>query len=126
MKISRFEDLDCWQVARKLTRSIYHQTADGKFSRDYGLRDQMRRASMSIMANIAEGFARKGSKEFGQFLFVAKASAAELQSHAYVALDQGYMGEPDFKELYDKLDHVSRMLSNLIKYLSTSRTQQTQ
>jgi len=86
----------------------------------------MRRASVSIMANIAEGFARKGSKEFGQFLFVAKASAAELQSHAYVALDQGYMGEPDFKELYDKLDHVSRMLSNLIKHLSTSRTQQTQ
>ncbi len=126
MKITRFEDLDCWQVARKLPRSIYRQTADGKFSRDYGLRDQMRRASMSIMANIAEGFARKGSKEFGQFLFVAKASAAELQSHAYVALDQGYMGEPDFKELYDKLDHVSRMFSNLIKHLSTSRTQQTQ
>jgi len=78
------------------------------------------------MANIAEGFARKGSKEFGQFLFIAKASAAELQSHAYVALDQGYMGEPDFKELYDELDHVSRMLSNLIKHLSTSRAQQTQ
>lgn len=126
MKITRFEDLDCWQQARELTRSIYRLTADSKFAKDYGLKDQMRRASVSIMANIAEGFARKGSKEFGQFLFVAKASAAELQSHAYVALDQGYMGEPDFKELYDKLDHVSRMLSNLIKYLSTSRTQQTQ
>ena len=126
MKILRFEDLDCWQQARELTRSIYRLTADSKFAKDYGLKDQMRRASVSIMANIAEGFARKGSKEFGQFLFVAKASAAELQSHAYVALDQGYMGEPDFKELYDKLDHVSRMLSNLIKHLSTSRTQQTQ
>ena len=126
MKILRFEDLDCWQQARELTRSIYRLTADSKFAEDYGLKDQMRRASVSIMANIAEGFARKGSKEFGQFLFVAKASAAELQSHAYVALDQGYMGEPDFKELYDKLDHVSRMLSNLIKHLSTSRTQQTQ
>jgi len=76
----------------ELTRSIYRLTADSKFAKDYGLRDQMRRASVSIMANIAEGFARKGSKEFGQFLFVAKASAAELQSHAYVALDQGYMG----------------------------------
>ena len=125
MKISRFEDLDCWQVARTLTQSIYRQTSDGKFSRDYGLRDQMRRAAVSIMANIAEGFARKGSKEFGQFLFVAKASAAELQSHAYVALDQGYLGEPDFKEQYDKLDHVSRMLSNLIKHLSAPRTQPT-
>ena len=126
MKITRFEDLDCWQQARELTRSIYRLTADSKFAKDYGLKDQMRRASVSIMANIAEGFARKGSKEFGQFLFVAKASAAELQSHAYVTLDQGYMGEPDFNELYDKLDHVSRMLSNLIKHLSTSRTQQTQ
>lgn len=122
MKVSRFEDLECWQQARELTRTIYRLMAEGAFARDYGLRDQMRRASVSIMANIAEGFARKGNKEFGQFLFVAKASAAELQSHAYVALDQGYIGETDFKELYDKLDHVSRMLSNLIKHLSASRT----
>ncbi len=67
----------------------YELTRNSKFSKDYGLRDQMRRASVSIMANIAEGFSRKGDKEFGQFLFVAKSSAAELQSHAYVALDQG-------------------------------------
>ena len=77
----------------------------------------MRRAGVSIMANIAEGFSRKGDKEFGQFLFVAKSSAAEVQSHAYVALDQGYMTDTDFKGLYESLDHVSRMLSNLIKHL---------
>ncbi len=122
MRVNRFEDLDCWQHARQLTRSIYRLTANGTFARDYSLIDQMRRASVSIMANIAEGFARKGSREFTQFLFVAKASAAELQSHAYVALDQGYMEAPDFQVLYDQLDHTSRMLSNLIKHLRTQQT----
>ena len=136
MKISRFEDLEVWQQARELTRWVYKLTANGRFSRDYGLKDQMRRASVSIMANIAEGFSRRGDKEFTQFLFVAKSSAAELQSHAYVALDQGYITETDFKGLYESLDHISRMLSNFIKRLlrnprdrrvtqSTLSTQQT-
>jgi four helix bundle protein len=70
------------------------------------------------MANVAEGFSRKSDKEFGQFLFIAKSSAAELQSHAYVAFDQGYISESDFKQLYDNLDHTSRMISNLIKHLT--------
>lgn len=117
MKILRFEDLEVWQHARELTKSVYMLTARSEFSKDYGLWDQMRRASVSIMANIAEGFSRKGDKEFGQFIFVAKSSAAELQSHAYVALDQGYITEGDFKGLYEALDHVSRMRSNLIKHL---------
>ncbi len=97
----------------------YELTRNSKFSKDYGLKDQMRRAGVSIMANVAEGFSRKGDKEFGQFLFVAKSSAAELQSHVYVALDQGYIGEPEFRKLYDSLDHISRMTSNLIKHLTT-------
>jgi four helix bundle protein len=117
MKVTRFEDLEVWQQARDLTRQVYRLTANGSFSRDYGLKDQMRRASVSTMANIAEGFSRRGDKEFCQFLFVAKSSAAELQSHAYVAVDQGYITETDFKGLYESLDHVSRMLSNLIKRL---------
>ena len=136
MKISRFEDLEIWQQARELTRWVYKLTANGRFSRDYGLKDQMRRASVSIMANIAEGFSRRGDKEFTQFLFVAKSSAAELQSHAYVALDQDYITDTDFKGLYESLDHISRMLSNFIKRLlrnprdrrvtqSTLETQQT-
>ncbi len=119
MKITRFEDLDCWQQAREVTRMTYELTRNSKFSKDYGLKDQMRRASVSIMANVAEGFSRKGDKEFGQFLFVAKSSAAELQSHVYVALDQGYIGEAEFRKLYDSLDHISRMTSNLIKHLTT-------
>jgi four helix bundle protein len=125
MKVNRFEELEAWRKARELARSVYQLTEDGRFSRDYGLRDQMRRAGVSIMANIAEGFSRKSDKEFGQFLFIAKSSAAELQSHAYVALDQGYMGKSDFEKLYDGLDHTSRMISNLIKYLSSRRTQST-
>jgi four helix bundle protein len=71
------------------------------------------------MANIAEGFSRKSNKEFSHFLFIAKSSAAELQSHAYVALDQGYIDKSDFSALYDSLDHSSRMISNLIKHLRT-------
>jgi four helix bundle protein len=71
------------------------------------------------MANVAEGFSRKSDKEFSQFLFIAKSSAAELQSHVYVALDQGYIEEADFERLYDDLDHTSRMVSNLIKHLAT-------
>jgi four helix bundle protein len=123
MTISRFEDIEAWQKARELARVIYQITKDGEISRDYGLRDQMRRAGVSIMANIAEGFSRKSNREFCQFLFIAKSSAAELQSHAYVALDQAYIGKADFAKLYDALDHTSRMISNLIKYLSSQPSQ---
>jgi four helix bundle protein len=125
MTINRFEDIEAWQKARELARVVYQSTKDGQISRDYGLRDQMRRAGVSIMANIAEGFSRRSNREFCQFLFIAKSSAAELQSHAYVALDQAYIGEADFQKLYDSLDHTSRMISNLIKYLSAHRSQPT-
>ena len=126
MKLTRFEELEAWQKARGLTQVVYQLTADSQFSRDYGLRDQMRRAGLSIMANIAEGFSRKSNKDFCRFLFIAKSSAAELQSHAYVALDQAYIGKSDFEKLYDSLDHTSRMISNLIKYLGANRTQKKQ
>jgi four helix bundle protein len=125
MTINRFEDLEAWQKARELTRVVYQRTTARQFSRDYGLRDQMRRAGVSIMANIAEGFSRRSNREFCQFLFIAKSSAAELQSHAYVALDQAYIEKSDFEKLYDDLDHTSRMISNLIKYLSAGLSQTT-
>ncbi|MBI3800860.1 MAG: four helix bundle protein [Deltaproteobacteria bacterium] len=108
--------------ARGLTREVYQLTGSDRFTRDYGLRDQMRRASVSIMANVAEGFSRKSDREFSQFLFIAKSSAAELQSHAYIALDQGYIDESNFERLYDDLDHTSRMISNLIKHLAALST----
>ncbi len=123
MKVCGFAGPQVFERARELTGSIDRLTANSKFSRDYGLRDQMRRAGISIMANVAEGFSRKGDKEFGQFLFVAKSSAAELQSHTYVALDQCYSGEPEFRKLYEGLDHTSRMTSNFIKHLSARPAQ---
>ncbi len=119
MKVCRFAGPQVFERARELTGPIDRLTANSKFARDYGLKDQMRRAGVSIRADVAEGFSRKGDKEFGQFLFVAQSSAAELQGHVYVALDQGYIGEAEFRKLYDSLDHISRMTSNLIKHLTT-------
>ena len=119
-KISRFEDLDCWQEARKLVNSVYRVCSVNAFKKDFSLVDQMKRSVISIMSNIAEGFSRKSNKEFIQFLFIAKSSAAELQSHLYVAVDQGYLNEDTFNELYNHTDKVQRMISNLIKYLNST------
>jgi four helix bundle protein len=120
MKIQRFEDLDCWQEARVLTREVYSATKGAAFRQDYGLTDQVRRAATSIMANIAEGFSRQSDREFTQFLFISKSSASELQSHLYVALDQAYVDESHFHSLYDKLESIHKRISNLIKYLKSS------
>jgi four helix bundle protein len=98
MTIKYFEDLEVWKEARRLTREIYRLTQDGKFSRDFGLREQIRRAAVSVMSNIAEGFERGGNQEFIQFLYVAKGSCGEVRSQLYVALDQAYVGQPEFDE----------------------------
>ena len=89
--VRRFEDLIAWQRARELTRRIYLATSDERFRRDFGLASQIQRAAVSSMANVAEGFDRKRSAEFHQFLSIAKASCAEVRSHLYVALDVGYL-----------------------------------
>ena len=117
MVIERFEDIEAWKEARKIVKRVYRVCNVNGFKRDYSLGDQMRRAAVSIMANIAEGYARNGNREFIRFLFIAKSSAAELQSHLYVAMDQGYIKEDDFKEIYQDLDKIQRMISNFIKYL---------
>ena len=122
MKISRFEDLDCWQEARLLVNQVYNICSGLDFKKDFSLSDQIKRSATSIMANIAEGFSRKGDKEFIQFLFIAKSSAAELQSHCYVALDQKYIDKAQFEEVYEKADKIQRQISNLIKYLRTQQT----
>jgi four helix bundle protein len=116
-KIERFEDIEGWKKARTLVGEVYETTTQGKFFRDYSLRDQIRRAAISIMLNIAEGFARRTDKEFSQFLFVAHGSLAEVQSALYIALDQKYIDDVSFKKLYDQCTEISRMLSGLIKYL---------
>ena len=122
MKISRFEDLDCWQEARILVRNVYEATEDKRFSRDLRPAGQIQSAATSSMANIAEGFIRKSNKEFIQFLYIAMSSSAEVRSHLYVAMDLGYIDKGSFESIYDQADKVGRMISNLIKYLRSIQT----
>ena len=120
MQIKNFEDLEIWKDARALTKIIYRLTADPKFSKDFGLRDQIRLAAVSIMSNIAEGFERGGNQEFIQFLYVAKASCGEVRSQLYVAVDQSYIAPRDCEELTKSFRRLSIMISNLIDYLRRS------
>ena len=118
MKIERFEDIKAWQEARSLVKMVYEAVKANKgFSSDYKFREQIQSAAVSIMSNIAEGFSRRSTKEFTQFLFIAKGSAAEVQSQLYVALDQGYISQEKFNELYIKSDEVARLISGFIQYL---------
>jgi four helix bundle protein len=120
MKITRFEEIQAWQEARKLVSKVYEAIKKSKeFQRDLRLVSQIQGAAVSAMANIAEGFSRRSDREFIQFLFIAKSSAAEVQSHLYVALDQGYLTKDKFEEIYTQADLVSKMISGLIKYLSS-------
>ncbi len=98
-KIEKFEDIEAWQKARELSRAVYAATGDGAVARDFGLCDQIRRAAVSVMSNIAEGFGRGGNRELIQFLFIAKGSATEVQAQLYVALDAGYLNKEHFQEL---------------------------
>ncbi len=118
--IQRFEDLEAWKMSREVTKGIYKISSLGLFAQDFGLRDQIRRASVSVMSNIAEGFERDGDKEFVQFLAVAKASAGEVRSQLYVAFDQNYISESEFDSIYQKLTETSRVISGLMKYLQQS------
>ncbi|HEY5885846.1 MAG TPA: four helix bundle protein [Pyrinomonadaceae bacterium] len=121
MVVKRFEDLQCWQMARTLNKKIYRLTSDGRFARDFALRDQIRKASISILSNIAEGFERGGDKEFLQFLAIAKGSSGEVRAQLYVALDQQYIAEDACKLLRDSVEEIGRLLSGLMKYLRTSQ-----
>ena len=118
--INKFEDLDVWKKARILTKEIFKITLSEKFSKDYSLKDQIRRASGSIMDNIAEGFGRGGRKEFIQFLGIAKGSSSEVKSQLYRALDNHYIDDDKFNQLYNEVDEVCKMLNGLISYLNNS------
>jgi four helix bundle protein len=117
--IKRFEDSEAWQKARLLTKAIYAMSSDGAFKHDFGLRDQIRRASVSIMSNIAEGFDRGGDRELIQFLFIAKGSAAEVQAQLYVALDAGYLNQSQFEEMLSLAGDTSRLIGGFIRYLKS-------
>ena len=113
------------QEARKLVNKVYAVTNGGAFKKDLRLSGQIQAAAASSMANIAEGFIRRSHKEFIQFLFIAMASTAEVQSHLYIALDQGYIDQKQFDEISEQADKTAKIISGLIKYLRTIPTKQT-
>jgi four helix bundle protein len=121
-RVDRFEDLIAWQKARVLTREIYQLTTEAGFSRDFGLKDQIRRAAISIMSNIAEGFERNRPNEFHQFLSIAKASCAELRSQLYIALDACYLDELRFNQLMELAAEVGRIIGGLRAAVEKQRT----
>ena len=118
--IKRFEEIKAWQQARELSRVVYSFTSHGGISKDYGLRDQLQRAAVSVGSNIAEGFARSGNREFAKFLWIAKGSAAEVQSQAYTAKDVGYFSQEQFLQVYDKAETCSILIYRFIKTLGNS------
>jgi four helix bundle protein len=121
--VRRFEDLEVWKEARKLNRLVYAHSKASAFSKDFALRDQIRRASISVMSNVAEGFERGGDKEFIQFLSIAKGSCGEVRSQLFVALDEKYVSRPEFESAYKQCMAVSRLLAGLLAYLHRSPKQ---
>lgn len=120
-KIERFEDILAWQKAREMTKQVYARAKTGPFAKDFGLRDQIQRASVSTMANIAEGYERGGDREFVQFLSHSKGSCAEVKSHLYVALDQQYITQIRFNDLYGRADEISKLIGGFMSYLRQSQ-----
>lgn len=116
-----FEDLNVYKQARAITNKIYALTRQGSFTKDYGLVDQIRRASVSIMSNIAEGFERGSNQELIQFLYIAKASCGEVRAQLTIAFDQKYIDEDNYKQLTTQTRLIGGMLGNLIAYIKGSR-----
>ena len=123
-RIERFEDLVAWQKARELTAAVYRVASGGTFAKDFGLRDQIQRAAVSIMSNIAEGFERGSRSEFHQFLVIAKASAAEVRAQLYVALDAGHIDQPKFDTLMSLATEVGKIIGGLRASVQRQRDSQ--
>jgi len=119
MKIQRFEDLECWQEARKLVNYIYGLTKNDQFKKDFELVRQVRGSAVSSMANIAEGFHRNSNRDFMRFLGYSRASIAETISHCYVALDQEYIAEPEITSVNRKANAAWKKINSLISYLNS-------
>lgn len=119
-KIEKIEDIIVWQKAKSLTINIYKASNHGSFAKDFGLRDQIRRAAVSIPSNIAEGFGRGGNKEFLQFLSIAKGSLYELKTQLVIANEIGYLDDEIFTKISNEIDEVGKMLTSFMNYLSNS------
>ena len=119
--VKSFEDLTVWKDARKFTNKIYNLT--NKFPKEelYGLTSQIRRATVSIMANIAEGFDRRSDKELSNFLSIARASSSEVQNDLYIALDLKYISEEEFKKMYAEAKEIAKQINGLMTYLKSGK-----
>lgn len=120
-KFNSFEEINSWQKARIFNKRIYQITENSNFRKDFDFTRQIRRASISISSNIAEGFERNTNKEFIYFLYVGKASAGEVRSQLYLAFDLEYITKQEFEELLESVTEISRIISGFIKYLESSR-----
>ena len=116
-KMKSFENLQVWQDTRKFVKSIYELTSSGNFKRDFGLKDQIQRAAVSIMNNISEGYERDSNKELIMFLGYAKGSAGEVRSMLYITLDLNYISKQDFDENYKIALSIITQISKFRKYL---------
>ena len=117
--ITRFEEIEAWQTARELTKLVYSLTDEGKLARDFGLKDQLRRASVSVMSNIAEGFESQTQAIFIRYLGIAKASAGEVRSQLYVSRDLNYLTEEQFTNIFRTVEKASRQIARFISYLES-------
>jgi len=121
MKIRRFEDLGIWKLALKITKMIYDLTAKKEFSKDFGLRDQVRRAIISVSSNIVEGFEKNNNNEFIKILKIAKGSVGEVRNQLYIALAVGYISKEEFKKGNEELENLASQIGGFIQYLEKKR-----
>ena len=123
--IERFEEIVAWQKAKELVREVYLISGNGKFSRDFGLKDQICRAAVAAMSNIAEGFGRKSGRDFAHFLDIARGSALEVQSLLHVARDLNYVNDSDFERLYNLAEQTISLIAGFTTYLRRGPTPNT-
>ncbi len=121
MKIIRFEDIDAWKESRILVNMVYDLTSKSLFNRDFGLKEQIQRAAVSCMSNIAEGFDGGTNQQFIQYLFYCRRSSSETQSHLYVALDRNYITQGEFDKIYAQAKKVGKLVNGFIRYLKTQK-----
>jgi len=117
--ITRFEDIEAWKTARELTKMVYFLTDQGRFANDFGLRNQIQRAAVSVMSNIAEGFESRTQAQFIEYLGHSKAFAGEVRCQLYIAIDLKYLTQEQFKQVFDLADKSSRQIARFMNYLET-------